>query len=92
MKKLIFILLAVILLTACESGKIKPEDTTYKVEVIGLTEAITDTVTGLKMYKHKVRYASNVGNIHGTTTYVLLNSTFDYGDVILVKKSQILQP
>jgi len=91
MKKLILILLVVILLTACESGKIKPEDTTYKVEVIGLTEAITDTVTGLKMYKHKVKYITPM-YVAGTSSYVLLNSTFEYGDVILIKKSQILQP
>jgi len=91
MKKLILILLAVILLTACESGNIKPEDTTYKVEIVGLSEAITDTVTGLKMYKHKVKYISPM-YVVGTSGYVLLKSTFDYGDVILIKKSQILNP
>ena len=95
MKKLLIILFAITLLIACErkSGRIlPPEDTKYKVEIIGLSEAVIDSTTGLKLYKHKVRKYDEHSPVKGESSYVLLNNVFDYGDIIIVRKSQLLNP
>lgn len=94
MKKLIIILFAVILLTACnerysKSGQLAQKqqiesNQTVKVKVIGLTSKFLDE--GIIMYEHKAIKADS------TIVFIKTNHVFDYGEILVVKKSQLLNP